>query len=144
MILLQTFLYTCSLLRRVTFKVLPLSSYAFSPAMLETFTELLFQSNLQGLPLHFCECVLCPEIFIPCRCTLILETTKVIGSHIWWIRVEGVVPDQQVFFAIKFLHNKPHWLFCFVWTFLWHFHQICAFLEDHFHILLILFRPMPL
>jgi hypothetical protein len=44
MILLQAFLYTYSLLRWVTFKVLPLSSYELSPIMLprlETFLEIL-------------------------------------------------------------------------------------------------------
>jgi len=44
MFLLQAYLYTYSLLRGVTFKVLPLSSYALSPMMLqllETFLELM-------------------------------------------------------------------------------------------------------
>jgi len=44
MILLAAYLYTYRLLRRVAFKVLALSSYAFGPMMLpllETFLELL-------------------------------------------------------------------------------------------------------
>jgi len=44
MILLQTYLYTYSLLRGVTFEVLPLSSYGLTPTMLpllETFLGLL-------------------------------------------------------------------------------------------------------
>jgi len=44
MVLLQTYLYTYSLLRGFPFEVSPLSSYALSPTMLpllETFLELL-------------------------------------------------------------------------------------------------------
>jgi len=44
MILLQVYLYTYSMLRRLTFKALPLSSYTLSPLMmplLETILELL-------------------------------------------------------------------------------------------------------
>jgi hypothetical protein len=51
MILLQaSYLYPYSLLRGVTFEVLPLSSYAFSPMMLpllETFLELLLWNSFQ-------------------------------------------------------------------------------------------------
>jgi len=49
-ILLQAYLYICSLLRAVTFKVLPLSSYALSSTMLpllETFLELLLWNDFQ-------------------------------------------------------------------------------------------------
>jgi len=50
MILLQAYLYTYSLLRGVTFEVLPLSSYALSPMMLpllETFLEFLLWNSFQ-------------------------------------------------------------------------------------------------
>jgi hypothetical protein len=50
MILLQACLYTYSLLRGVTFEVLPLSSYALSPTilpLLETFVELLLCNCFQ-------------------------------------------------------------------------------------------------
>jgi len=49
-ILLHAYLYTYSLLRKVTFKVLPLSSYAFIPMMLpllEIFLELLLWNSFQ-------------------------------------------------------------------------------------------------
>jgi hypothetical protein len=50
MILLQAYLYAHSLLRGVTFEVLPLSSYALSPTMLlllETFLILLLWISFQ-------------------------------------------------------------------------------------------------
>jgi len=34
MIILQVYLYTCSLLRGITFEILPLNGYALSPMML--------------------------------------------------------------------------------------------------------------
>jgi hypothetical protein len=51
MVLLQAYLHTYSLLRGVTFKVLPFSSYAFSPKMLlllETVLELLLLNEEPG------------------------------------------------------------------------------------------------
>jgi hypothetical protein len=50
-ILLQSYLYTYSLLRGVTFEALYLSSYALSPTMLpllETFLELLLLNSYQS------------------------------------------------------------------------------------------------
>jgi hypothetical protein len=50
MILLRAYLYAYSLLRGVTFEVLPLSRYAFSPTMLpllETFLGLLLWNSFQ-------------------------------------------------------------------------------------------------
>jgi hypothetical protein len=49
-ILLHAYLYTYSLLKGFTFKVLPLSSYALSqmmPPLLQTFLELLLWNSLQ-------------------------------------------------------------------------------------------------
>jgi len=57
MILLQAYLYTYSLLRGVTFEVLPFSSYALSPRMLpllETFLELLLWNSIQCHHHIFC------------------------------------------------------------------------------------------
>jgi len=77
-ILLQPYLYTDSLLRGVTFKVLPLSSYVLNPMMLpllETFLELLLWNSLQ-YHCHFFGCLQYPEIFIPLRQTLFLEIAR--------------------------------------------------------------------
>jgi hypothetical protein len=67
MILLQTYLYTYNLLRRFTFKVLPLSSYAISPMMLPlvaTFLELLLWNSFHWHH-HFFLRLQYSEIFIP-------------------------------------------------------------------------------
>jgi hypothetical protein len=57
MILWQSYLYIYSMLRGVTFEVLPLSSYALTPTMLpllETFLELLLWNSLQCCHHIFC------------------------------------------------------------------------------------------
>jgi hypothetical protein len=77
-ILLQSYLCTYSLLRGVTFEALSLSNYALSPTMLsmfETCLELLLWNISQ------CHCPIFgyfqyPEIFIPLKQTLLLETAK--------------------------------------------------------------------
>jgi hypothetical protein len=84
MALFQAYLYTYSLLRGVTFEVLPLSSCALSPTMLpllETFLELLLWSSFQCRRHICCEYLQCPVIFVPLRQTLFFET-EVIRSQI--------------------------------------------------------------
>jgi len=57
MILLQAYLYTYSLLRGVTFEVLPLSSYALSPMMLpvlETFWNSCYEIVFSAVITFFC------------------------------------------------------------------------------------------
>jgi hypothetical protein len=79
MILLQVYLYTHSLLKAVTFKVLPLSSCALSPMMLPATV-----GNVFGTPavVTFFGCLQYPEIFVPLRQTLFMKTAKVIRSQI--------------------------------------------------------------
>jgi len=77
-ILLQAlYLYTFSLLRRVTFEVLPFSSYASSPTMLlllETFLNSCCGTAFSVIT--FFECLQYPEISIPLKQTLFLETVR--------------------------------------------------------------------
>jgi hypothetical protein len=63
------------LTERVTFEVLPFSSYALSPMMLpllETFLELLLWNSFQMPSSHIFGCLQYPEIFVPLRQTLFL------------------------------------------------------------------------
>jgi hypothetical protein len=78
-ILLQACLCTYSLLRGVTFEVLPLSSYTLSPTMLpllERFVEILLYNCFQCHYHIFFGCLQYPEIFVPLRQTLFLETAR--------------------------------------------------------------------
>jgi hypothetical protein len=91
MILLQaSHPYAYSLLIGVTFEVPPLNSYELSSRMLplfETFLELGLWKIFECLR-HISLCVQYPEIFVPLRQTLFLETVR---SHsgpnekIWWV-----------------------------------------------------------
>jgi hypothetical protein len=81
-ILLQAYVYTYRLLRGVTFKVLPLSSYALCSVMLpllEKFLELLLWSSFLCSHHIFLGYLQYPEIFGPLRQTLFLETAT---SHL--------------------------------------------------------------
>jgi hypothetical protein len=66
-------------MRAVTFKVFPLSSYAFCPRilpLLETFIVPFFLNIPSVLTLHFSETIPSPEIFVPSKWTLSLERAK--------------------------------------------------------------------
>jgi hypothetical protein len=82
----------------VSFKELPLSSYAFSPTMLqmlETFLELFLWNSFQCRHFFFFfKCLLCPEIFIPLRHTLFLETARSHSQPKGW------------YFSNQFLYQK--------------------------------------
>jgi len=73
---LQAYLYTCSLLRGVTFKVLSLSSYALSPMMLPLlpFLEFLLWDSFQWH--HHFFFLQCPKISISLWQTLFLGTGR--------------------------------------------------------------------
>jgi len=74
-ILFQAHLYTHSLLRGVTFDVLPFSSYALNPTMLpllETFQYLLIWNSFS----FSFGCLQYPEIFVTLKQTLFLETAR--------------------------------------------------------------------
>jgi hypothetical protein len=83
MILLQAYLYThtYTLLRGVTFRVLPLSSYALSPTMLplvETFLELLLWKSFQ------CHCHISLDVFN------ILKSSSLQGGPYFWKQLEVI------------------------------------------------------
>jgi hypothetical protein len=81
MILLQAYLYAYSLLRGVTFETPPLSSYAFCPTMLpllETFWNSCCGTAFSAV-ITFFGCLQYPEIFVPLKQTLFLETAT---SHL--------------------------------------------------------------
>jgi hypothetical protein len=68
MVVLQIFLY--SIMRAVTFRVVPLKSYMPSPAMLPLLeTQKSFFAVTFSTTVTFYEHFLCPEIFIPSRQT---------------------------------------------------------------------------
>jgi hypothetical protein len=77
--LLLSHLYSYRLLNALTFEVLPLKSYAITlnnVATVGTFMKLLW--NLFQRRRHVFECYQNPEIFIPLRQTLLLETPEVV------------------------------------------------------------------
>jgi hypothetical protein len=70
MILLQAYLYAYTLLRGVTFEVLPLNSHALSPSMLpllETFSGLLLCGIAFSAIVAFFRCLHYAEIFVLLR-----------------------------------------------------------------------------
>jgi hypothetical protein len=82
MILLQAYLYTYNLLRWVTFEALPLRSCALSPPMLSlfiTFLKHLLWDSFQYHHHFFIGCLQYPEIVVPLRQTLFLNTAR---SHL--------------------------------------------------------------
>jgi len=79
MILLQAYLCTYSLLRGVTFEVLPLSNYSFSPMMLpllEIFLELLLWHSFQCARHILLEYLQSPGIFSPFKADFIFENNQ--------------------------------------------------------------------
>jgi len=79
-LLQDSYPYTHSLLRGVTFEALPLSSCALSPTMLpqlKKVLELMLWNNFQCLRhIFFFGCLQYPEIFVPLKQTLFLETAR--------------------------------------------------------------------
>jgi len=101
---LQTYLYTYSLLRGVTFEVCPFSSYVLSQMMLpllETFMELFLWNSIQCHHYTFFGCLQYPEIFIPLRQTLFCKQPEVI----WRSQITG--KGWMFHFSNSFLGHKP-------------------------------------
>jgi len=94
--LLQTYLYTYSLLRGITFEVLPLSSYALSPVMLpllQTFLELPLWNSFQC----------CHQIFF--NVLSILKSLPFYGRHYFWKQPEFIwsqIRGEYSFSVINF------------------------------------------
>jgi hypothetical protein len=90
-VLMQTYLYIYSLLRGVTFKALPLSSYVLSPVMLPLLgsfgTPVVKYLSVPFSHFFFFGCLQYLDIFIPLWQTLFLETARSHSEPNRWTRI---------------------------------------------------------